>query len=118
MQYVPRMPHPSRTLAVPLAAAVLGAGVATATFALINIEDKPVPFETPSAVISEPASTTQRPDGGPIEGAAQRGMAPMSVPAGVDTLRYDGGPEEGTRGPLAQPPSSSSSGGNSFGARP
>ena len=43
MQYVPNVPQPRRTLAVPLmAAAVLGAGIATATFALVNIEDEPI----------------------------------------------------------------------------
>jgi hypothetical protein len=52
MQYASNLQHPRRSLAVlSSAAAVLGAAVATATFALVNIEDEPVvSLQTPAAV--------------------------------------------------------------------
>ena len=91
-------------MAIPLmAAAVLGAGIATATFALVNIEDEPVvSLPTPaeeSAAVPSGAVAGQRPDGGPEEGIAQQSIkvqpASASTAAGI---RYDGGPEEGTSG--------------------
>ena len=38
MEHVLHLPNPRRSLAIPLAAAVLGAGVATTTYALIDDE--------------------------------------------------------------------------------
>jgi hypothetical protein len=51
MQYASNLQHPTRSLALlSTAAALLGAGVATATFALVNIEDEPVvSSQTPAA---------------------------------------------------------------------
>jgi hypothetical protein len=113
MQYVPSLPEPRRALAVPLmAAAVVGAGVATATFALVNIEDEPVvslPTQSagPAAVPSD-AVAGQRSDGGPEEGLAARSIgvetAEASTTATAAGTRYDGGPEEGTRGAIAETP--------------
>jgi hypothetical protein len=126
MQYVSHMPHSRRALAVPLATAVLGAGVATATFALVNIEDQPVvPSQTPAAQ-SAPSngSAAQRYDGGPEEGAAVQSIRPEPIKSGASSsanvpgTRYDGGPEEGTRGVIPQEPASPSSGSDTFGARP
>ena len=76
MQYEPRLPQPSRTLVVPLLAAALGAGVATATFAVVNIEDQPS-VSLPAVVQSVPPSVAvagERSDGGPDEGTAQQAM--------------------------------------------
>jgi hypothetical protein len=111
MQYVPNLPEPRRALAVPLmAAAVLGAGVATATFALVNIEEEqvvslPTPSAEPAAVPSD-AVAGQRADGGPEEGLAVQSFgvatAEASTGASAAGTRYDGGPEEGTRGATAE----------------
>ena len=108
MHYAPNVPQPRRALAVPLmAAAVLGAGIATATFALVNIEDEPIvslptPAAEPAAIPSD-AVAGQRNDGGPAEGIAVQSMSAQSAPSSASSAaaagtRYDGGPEEGTRG--------------------
>ena len=118
MQDVPRLPQPSRTLVVPLLAAALGAGLATATFALVNIEDQ-ASVSLPSVQSAAPPAAAlagQRTDGGPEEGAAQQAMQPSYYaspdyrssyqPAPVEQgstvkvnpstgYRYDGGPNEG-----------------------
>ena len=105
MQYVPQLPHPTRSLVVPLVAAALGAAVAAGTFALVNIEDQaPVSLPTPAvqSVTPSDAVAGQRSDGGPEEGTAQQSISqPLelrgskaSVTAAVP--RYDGGPEEGS----------------------
>jgi hypothetical protein len=78
VQYEPRLHQPSRTLVVPLLAAALGAGVATATFAVVNIEDQPS-VSLPAVVQSVPPSAAlagQRSDGGPEEGTAAQAMQP------------------------------------------
>jgi hypothetical protein len=104
VQDVPRLTQPSRTLVVSLLAAALGAGVATATFALVNIEDQPS-VSLPSVQSAAPPSAAlagQRTDGGPEEGTAQQAMQP-SYYASPDyrssyqpaPARYDGGPNEG-----------------------
>jgi hypothetical protein len=113
MQYVPNLPEPRRSLALPLmAAAVLGAGVATATFALVNIEDDPVvSLPTPAAeapAVPSDAVAGQRNDGGPEEGLAVQSIAPQAAASSTATaaaagIRYDGGPEEGTAGTVAEP---------------
>ena len=101
MQYVPNLPQPRRSLAVPLmAAAVLGAGIATATFALVNIEDEPIvslptPAEESTAVPSD-AVAGQRADGGPEEGTAQAITVVPGASSAAGAARYDGGPNEGT----------------------
>jgi hypothetical protein len=126
MQDVPRLQQPSRTLVVPLLAAALGAGLATATFALVNIEDQPS-VSLPAVVQSAPPSAAlaeTRSDGGPEEGTAQQAMQPASAialrgskatassePSDADVVvttqppkvvslsseqRYDGGPDEGS----------------------
>jgi hypothetical protein len=111
VQYASRLPQPSRTMVVPLLAAALGAGVATATFALVNIEED-ASVSLPAVVESAPPSTAvagERNDGGPPEGAAQQIMRPAersapqavrmphSLAAANATVapRYDGGPNEG-----------------------
>jgi hypothetical protein len=125
MGYAPNVAQPRRSLALPLmAAAVLGAGVATATFALVNIEDEPVVSlptpSTESAAVPSDAVAGQRNDGGPAEGTAQQSIAvePASASTAPDT-RYDGGPEEGTSSAATAQPSSSDSGAVPFsGSRP
>jgi hypothetical protein len=49
MQYALHLPNPRRSLAIPLAAALLGAGVATTTYALVDSETA----STPEVVILE-----------------------------------------------------------------
>ena len=124
MQYVPRLTQPSRTLVVPLLAAALGAGVATATFAVVNIEDQPS-VSLPAVVQSAPPSGAlagERSDAGPEEGTAQQAMQaayalrgskasassegsgadvvistqPLKVVSPSSEPRYDGGPDEGS----------------------
>jgi hypothetical protein len=106
VQYAPQLHQPSRTLVVPLLTAVLGAAVATATFALINIEDEAVNVSLPNqAVQSAPPSDAvagQRNDAGPAEGTAQQIIRPAielrgskAAVAASATPRYDGGPNEG-----------------------
>jgi hypothetical protein len=116
VQYAPQLPQPSRTLVVPLLAAVLGAAVATATFAVINIEDEAVNVSLPTqAVQSAPpndAVAGQRNDGGPAEGTAQQVMSPAIELRGSKAAatvsaapRYDGGPSEGgSAGAMSSPP--------------
>jgi hypothetical protein len=126
MQHVSHMPHSRRALAIPLAAAVLGAGVATTTFALVNIEDQPILSSPAPAAQSAPSngSAALRYDGGPQEGAAQQNIRPEPVRSGASSsanvpgTRYDGGPEEGTRGVTPQQPAAQPSGSDTFGARP
>ena len=105
MQYAPQIHQPSRTLVVPLLAALLGAAAATATFALVNIEDEAANVSLPAqAVQSAPPSNAvagQRNDTGPAEGTAQQIMRPTEIQgssaAAVASAapRYDGGPNEG-----------------------
>jgi hypothetical protein len=80
VQYASRLPQPSRTLVVPLLAAALGAGVATATFALVNIEDDAT-VSLPTVQTAQPSTAVagERNDGGPSEGAAQQIMRPAAV---------------------------------------
>jgi hypothetical protein len=63
------------------------------------------PESAPLPQQEQPLQTGSRYDGGPEEGT--RGMVGSSSAAAADPLtsRYDGGPEEGTRG-VAPPPSS------------
>jgi hypothetical protein len=104
VQYVPQLPQPSRTLVVPLLAAALGAGVATATFAIVNIEDQPS-VSLPAVQSAPPSDVVagERNDGGPAEGTAQQIMRwPVELPASTAPAyptpapRYDGGPNEGS----------------------
>jgi hypothetical protein len=129
MHYAPNVPQPRRALAVPLmAAAVLGAGVATATFALVNIEDEPIvslptPATEPAAIPSD-AVAGQRNDGGPEEGTALQSVRPQTAPSSTSAnaagTRYDGGPEEGTRGIVVEEQSAAGTSGPTpfSGARP
>jgi hypothetical protein len=115
MQYQPQVPHPSRALLVPLMAATLGAAVATATFAVVNIDDEAsVSVPTPAVQSAPPSDAVagQRNDGGPVEGGAQQSMSRAAdaqiaelAAARVDsTPRYDGGPNEGSSAStIAQP---------------
>jgi hypothetical protein len=117
VQDVPRLPQPSRTLVVPLLAAALGAGVATATFAVVNIEDQ-ANLSLPAVQSAPPPSDAfagQRNDGGPEEGTAQQAMQPpytaspdyRSSYQPAPELRYDGGPNEGSSADViadTQPP--------------
>jgi hypothetical protein len=95
MHFASNLPHPWRSMAIPLmAAAVLGAGIATATFALVNIEDEPiVSLPTPaveSAAVPSDAVAGQRNDGGPAEGAAQRILGPETAQASTATAAAAG----------------------------
>ena len=99
MQYVPRLTQPSRTLVVPLLAAALGAGVATATFAVVNIDDQPsVSLPAVESAAPSDAVAGVRNDGGPAEGTAQQIIAPTLALRGskAGAPRYDGGPNEGS----------------------
>jgi hypothetical protein len=102
---------------VPLLAAALGAGLATATFALVNIEDQ-ASVSLPSVQSAAPPAAAlagQRTDGGPEEGTAQQAM-PTPYTASRDfrtsyqpapATRYDGGPNEGASADVitdTQPP--------------
>jgi hypothetical protein len=127
--HVPQLAHPSRTLVVPLMAATLGAGVATATFALVNIEDSPtVSLPTPVVQSAPPSDAVagQRNDGGPAEGVAQQSMSQSlglrgSKASATVTVapRYDGGPNEGaSAGATAQPATPPSEPQPAGGARP
>jgi hypothetical protein len=123
MHYVPNLPQPRRSLAVPLmAAAVLGAGIATATFALVNIEDEPIvslptPAEESTAVPSD-AVAGQRADGGPEEGSAQAIIAVPAASSAAPAARYDGGPNEGTAQAItARPAPASASASSAAGIR-
>ena len=113
MQYFPNVPQPRRSLAVPLmAAAVLGAGIATATFALVNIEDEPlVSLPTPaeeSTVVPSDAVAGQRADNGPEEGTAQAIIAVPAASSAAPAARYDGGPNEGTAQAITARPAAAS----------
>jgi hypothetical protein len=122
VQYASRLPQPNRTLVVPLLAAALGAGVATATFAIVNIEDQPS-ISLPAVQSAPPSDVLagERNDGGPAEGTAQQIMRPADVQApqaarmphsvaaslAADAPRYDGGPNEGASADVitdTQPP--------------
>jgi hypothetical protein len=104
MQYASRLPHPTRAIVIPLMAGALGAGVATATFAVVNIDDDPsVSLPTPAVQSTPPsdAVAAQRTDGGPEEGTAQQSMSAGSGSRGskasprVDAApRHGGGPDE------------------------
>ena len=129
MHYVPDLPQPRRTFVVALLAAALGAGIATATFAVVNIEDQ-ASVSLPVVQSAPPSDVVagERADGGPAEGTAQQNMTlsrddvappPSSIAAGAAgpyeelrspqgfgsaAQRYDGGPEEGSSaGAIAQP---------------
>jgi hypothetical protein len=113
MQYASRLPHPTRAVVIPLMAAALGAGVATATFAVVNIDDDPsVSLPTPAVQSIPPtdAVAAQRTDGGPEEGTAQQSMSAgydrrgSKASATVDAApRHDGGPDESaTAGTIAE----------------
>ena len=101
MQDVPRLPQPNRTLVVSLLAAALGAGVATATFAVVNIEDQPS-VSLPAVVQSAPPSVAlagERSDGGPDGARRSRPCSrrtPRVVSRPSSEPRYDGGPDEGS----------------------
>ena len=71
MNYAQDLQHPRRSLAaLSTAAAVLGAGVATATFALVNIEEEPVvSSQTPAAVSA------------PVPSDANAGSVPVGIPS-------------------------------------
>jgi hypothetical protein len=130
MQYQPRVPHPTRALLVPLMAATLGAAVATATFAVVNIdEEASVSVPTPAVQSAPPSDAVagQRNDAGPVEGAAQQSIsqavdsqAAAAVAAQVDgTPRYDGGPNEGSSASTIAQPAEQSAGAAPFsGTRP
>jgi hypothetical protein len=104
VQYAPQLPQPSRTIVVPLLAAALGAGVATATFALVNIEDQPsVSLPATQSAPQSDVAAGERSDGGPAEGTAQQIMSPSVTLLGSKASavaspapRYDGGPNEGS----------------------
>jgi hypothetical protein len=103
VQYASRLPQPSRTLVVPLLAAALGAGVATATFAVVNIEDQPsISLPAVESALPVDAVAGVRNDAGPAEGTAQQIIVPALALRGskaaeaASAPRYDGGPNEGS----------------------
>jgi hypothetical protein len=64
MGHAIHLPNPRRTLAIPLAAAMLGAGVATAAYALIDDEQ----VSPPKVVIVAPAKQDSSPQPTPVSG--------------------------------------------------
>jgi hypothetical protein len=91
--------------------------VATATFAVVNIEDQPS-VSLPSVQSAAPPSAAlagQRTDGGPEEGTAQQSMQVRYMESPdyrssyqpAPAARYDGGPNEGASADVmgdTQPP--------------
>src|SRR5919198_886704 len=93
-----------RALLLVTMLAVIGLTVAVVILATRDNGSSATPAAAPAAVAapaasSAAASPTTRFDGGPEEGT--RGASVTSSP----TTRFDGGPEEGTRGALAAPSS-------------
>jgi hypothetical protein len=145
-QYVSPLPHTNRSRLVPVLTALLGAAVATATFALINIDDESSSVSSGAAVVqpAAPSDASQRYDGGPVEGAAQQTIAPQALSAGATTVTgfnggpvegaaqqsiapqstsapatgFNGGPVEGAAQQSIAPPPEDSAGANTIGARP
>jgi hypothetical protein len=90
MQHALHLPHPGRTILIPLAAAVLGAGAATTTYALIDNNDviaPPVAAVQPDDLPSTGAGTPQ-PFGGHRAGVgADTSPTGGSTPAPVGGAR-------------------------------
>jgi hypothetical protein len=84
VQYVPQLPQPSRMLVVPLLAAALGAGVATATFAIVNMEDQ-ASVSLPRVQSAPPSDALagERSDGGPNEGSSADVLTHTQPPKAV-----------------------------------
>jgi hypothetical protein len=80
--------------------AVVGLTVAVVILAINDNGGTGATSEQPAQApaVLAPASPTTRYDGGPEEGT----RGPVIAPA-PPTTRYDGGPEEGTRGPVIAP---------------
>jgi hypothetical protein len=76
MHFASNLPHPWRSMAIPLmAAAVLGAGIATATFALVNIEDEPI------VSLRTPAGESAGVPGDAVAGRRNDGAAAVGIPS-------------------------------------
>ena len=86
-------------LAVAMAAVI---GLTAAVVILANDEDQldATTKATPALQQQPQTQPGTRYDGGPDEGTRGAISTPQAVPAGS---RYDGGPEEGTRGAIASP---------------
>ncbi|MGH2745431.1 MAG: hypothetical protein ACRDLY_18525 [Thermoleophilaceae bacterium] len=108
-QAIPRQ-HPSVVLRshfnlVRALLAIAMIAVVGLTIAVLIVANEDNEVGSKSAAQSEPVLPARAPappdgtryDGGPEEGT--RGIAPAHPPV----TRYDGGPEEGTRGPSASP---------------
>jgi hypothetical protein len=109
LNYVPQLTHPRRTLVVPLLAAALGAGVATATFAVVNIEDE-ASVSLPAVQSAPPSDVLagERNDGGPAEGTAQQIMTPAGERAysgAAPTRKLDGTTDTPSPAPVELPAS-------------
>lgn len=83
--------HLRRLLAI-VTVVVVGLTIAVVVLATTNSGNATI--ASPATSVSSPARSAARYDGGPEEGT--RGVVAGQQPA---TIRYDGGPEEGTRGP-------------------
>lgn len=82
-----------RALRALLAIAMIAVvGLAAAVVILATDDDRDTSTGSATQVSAPPTAGTTRYDGGPEEGS--RGIVPAPQPG----VRYDGGPEEGTRG--------------------
>src|SRR5829696_22684 len=90
-----------RTLLVIAMAAVLA--LAAVVVILANDDDQISSATKATPAVQQPTPAGTRYDGGPEEGT--RGAVASPPPA---NSRYDGGPEEGTRGAVASPPAANS----------
>jgi len=72
MEYALHLPISSRSLAIPLAAALLGAGVATGTYALADNGQA----SQPTVVITQPSGADATAQGTPMSSGPRLGPVP------------------------------------------
>src|SRR5262245_50579775 len=85
-----------------LAAALVAVVALAATVVILANDDNDTTIAAPKAAVQQQLPAGTRFDGGPDEGT--RGIQAEPVAPGT---RFDGGPEEGTRGPHSLPQSAS-----------
>ena len=86
MHYASDLQHPRRSLALlSTAAAVLGAGVATATFALVNIEEEPVVSSQAPAAVSATVPSDAKAGGAAVGIPSPAAAAKMYGPVACGT---------------------------------
>lgn len=72
MEYALHLPISSRSLAIPLAAALLGAGVATGTFALVDSGQA----SQPTVVVTQPSGADATAQRTPMSSGPRLGAVP------------------------------------------